>query len=509
MGGNSILLLSLYWALLYFAEQVCLNDRYAISTKSVRLCSALIMFYSIGLFVLDSEKEVLLLESSGEVVTSNGRIAQLFLHLVIAYPNAVDKTELTSKLWPDDEVTEWSVPRLVSTVRKLLSAYDSKTEYIKTVHAKGFKLAVAPLASTGFGSNAGSSPEPLLTEPRARSSQLPSDPSAKRMPSRRRLVTRKWLIALSVICSLMAFYYSERTLNNTSPPVYGDISPAQIVKLPITSDWITSKPNTINYTTEGVAINPVSKELLFASKEWKQAAFFQGAEFIVRLSVTKSFVDNEGWVGYYFQTTQDKSWPGEWNCGIYGKELKSLEFDYHCRIDENESFTKVQANELVLFGIKIYQPRSVSSATIRSAEIRLPASISTDQGWHASNNATLQYNRGVSYRPESVTQTLSTIINGPINIKGTKLAFTLAVDKVLKKPDTTLELFMVNRTGKWENCSVPIEKMESVVFTTVCEFKEVNDPFVLAAGEKIEIGLRPYGKIINGEVKIIGITVID
>ena len=236
--------------------------------------------------------------------------------------------------------------------------------------------------------------------------------------------------------------------------------------------------------------------------------FLQGAIFTLKIDVNRDFMEYGGWLGPYFQTKRD-NWPGAWSCGITGKNLSSPTIEYDCLIDQNEAFTNVLANEEVVFGIKTHQEYGVGSALVKSAKVKILPSVDTAAGWHTTtDNTSIEYNRGVSYRPESIEQTLSTFIRGPLNIKGSELAFTIEIDKNLKKYDASIELFLVDKNKLWKNCYVFINDIESKIFTTRCKF-DSQHPFVLNADEKIEIGIRPHGKVIAGEIKIIGITVTD
>jgi hypothetical protein len=42
-----------------------------------------------------------------------------------------------------------------------------------------------------------------------------------------------------------------------------------------------------------------------------------------------------------------------------------------------------------------------------------------------------------------------------------------------------------------------------------CKFQNIVDPFVLDDNQKVEIGARPFGEVISGKLKIIGISITD
>jgi len=454
------------------------------------------MLYSIGLFILDTEKEILLLASSKEVVSSHSRISQLLSMLVDAYPKTVSKNELSQQLWPDDDVTEWALSRQISQLRQLLSSYDAETPYIKTVHTKGFKLEIEPkiLNASAQAENANVDvPPPNYTSPEI-------------IKNKKRNQPKLWMLTSFVICLCIGFasYYHWKPADI----IYGDIFPKKNIILPTEKNWSSLKPDSIQYTPEGILIEPITFDPLFVFTTLTQAEFYQGAVFSIKMKVNQEFVDNKGWLRLYYQSTLD-GWPGEWDCGVDDSIIKTLDFEYHCMIDENGPFTKVYANEPVNFGMKIHQVQPIGHAIIKSAQISIPATISTDRGWHTTNSIALDYSRGVSYHPTSVADQISTAIKGPANIYGSKIAFTIHIDDSYKNPNLVLQFFIIDKNGKWQDCFIDGGSIPSNVFTKICDFQNIEHPFVIKENEKVEIGIRPYGNIISGELKIIGVTIIE
>jgi DNA-binding winged helix-turn-helix (wHTH) protein len=451
------------------------------------------MLYSIGLFILDTEKEVLLLASSKEVVSSHSRVSQLLSILADAYPKTVSKNELTQKLWPDNDVTEWALSRQISQVRQLLSSIDSNTAYIKTVHTKGFKLEVEPKVIDILDTK---NDAPPLSQ-----HHTPSETIEKKkfIPA-----PHQWMIASCVLCLLLGV--AAYTHLKPEPIIYGEIYPQKTILFPTDSNWSSTEPNTIQYTADGVLIEPIGSDPLYVSTSLEEAAFYQGAVFSIKMKVNQGFVDKDGWLRLYYQTTLD-GWPGEWDCGLEDGVTKNLNFTHDCLIDENDSFVKVLANEPVNLGIKIHQREAGGKATLESAQLRIPAGISTENGWHTTNKIPLNYSRGVSYSPESLADVMSTFIKGPVNIAGSKVAFTIKIDDSYIDPDLTLQLFIFSKDGKWQDCFV--YEIKSKVFTTVCDFNNIKNPFVIGENERVEIGIRPSGKIISKQIKIIGVTITE
>jgi DNA-binding winged helix-turn-helix (wHTH) protein len=452
------------------------------------------MLYSIGLFILDTEKEVLLLASSKEVVSSHSRVSQLLTILVEAYPKTVGKNELTQKLWPDDDVTEWALSRQISLVRQLLSSVDSNTQYIKTVHTKGFKLEIEPKVI-----------ESLNPETNTNINTIPeSQNHHQETVKRKNFIPHQWMIVTILFCLL--FGVAAYTHLKPDPFTYGEIYPKKTIVFPMDSNWSSSEPDSIKYTADGILIEPIGSDPLFVSTNLNQPEFYQGAVFSIKMKVNQGFVDKDGWLRLYYQTTLE-GWPGEWDCGLTDGVIETLNFKHDCIIDENDTFVKILVNESVNFGIKIHQLEAAGNATIHSAQLSIPAGISTDKGWHTTNKVPLNYNRGVSYSPKSLADQLSTFIKGPANIEGSKLAFTINIDDSYKDPRFTLQFFLIDKDGKWQDCFIDGGSIKSNIFTTVCDFKNSRNPFVIGENQRVEIGVRPSAKIVSKQLKIIGVTI--
>jgi len=445
------------------------------------------MIYSIGLFNLDTEREHLLFETSKEIVSSHSRIIQLLSLLAAAYPKVVSKNELMQKLWEDGNVTEWALSRQIYQLRQLLSVHDPETQYIKTVHTRGFKLEI----------------QPAVINP-----AVPVKLDVRRnieheLINRIHFRFNKWPIVGATTCLLFLGIFGYHWL--TSPNIiFGEIIPKKTILFPVNKNWVSSKVDTLKITANGIRVAPIELNPLYVSTRLTGSAFYQGAIFSVEMKLSQEFVDNGGGLRFYFQSTQD-GWPGEWDCTLY--EFKTLNFKYDCQIDENETFTKILEKETVKFGVKLHQLRPIGDATIISAAVNLPASISTDKGWSTTNNLALEYDRGVSFKPKSLAAKLETEIHGPVNISGSKIAFTLEVEDSYKKSDIGIQFFLIGNNGDWQDCFISGENIQSNVFTKICNFENIKDPFVLQENENIKIGISPFGKMIHGKIKIIGITI--
>lgn len=446
------------------------------------------MIYSIGLFNLDTEREHLLFETSKEIVSSHSRIIQLLSLLAAAYPKVVSKNELIQKLWQDDNVTDWALSRQICQLRQLLSLHDPKTQYIKTVHTRGFKLDIQPAVIN---------PVSVRLDERQNSEH--------ELINKTRFRLNKWAIVGATTGLLLLGIFGYHWL--TSPNLMlGEIIPKKTIPLPVNKNWVSSKVDTLQITTNGIRVAPIELNPLYVSTKLTGPAFYQGAVFSVEMKLSQEFVDNRGELRFYFQSMQD-GWPGEWDCTL--GEFKKLNFKYDCQIDESETFTKILEGETVKFGVKLHQLQPIGDATIISAAVNLPASISTDKGWSTTNNLALEYDRGVSFKPLSLAAKLETKIHGPVNISGSKIAFTLEVEDSYKKPDIGLQFFLIDKNGDWQDCFMNGDNIQSNVFTKICDFENIKDPFVLKENETLKIGISPYGKMIHGKIKILGITISE
>jgi DNA-binding winged helix-turn-helix (wHTH) protein len=478
---------------------------YYSGSRDVSTNGKVIMFYTIGSFTLDSKKEILYLTQSKIVVSKNVRYAQLFLCLIKGYPEAVSKMELTEKLWPDSEVSPASLSTLISNLRQELADHDKEREYIKTIHTKGFKLAVEAIPIETFPQNPISTNDNSAELPEPKNPDQFSDDNKKigGFPKPKKLFAAGGL-ATGLLIILVVFQILLKPTHTQE----GELFPGKIIEIPVNKDWSVTSPGSIETTSDGVVIKADSDESFFVSTELKQAAFFQGATFSVDMEVNQPFVDRDGDLRFYFQTHLD-GWPGEWDCGPPNKMLKSLSFKHDCVIDEDGSFTNVLENESVNLGVKIDRLRADGVVKIKSAKLKLLPSISMQKGWSVRENIPVKIDRGVSYKPKLITHQLSTIIKGPQNIKGSKLAFSMQVNESNKKSNMTLHFFVMDKKDKWHECFAYLGDYESDVFTKVCDFKHAGDIFVLEPGEKVEVGVRPSVSVNFVDVKIVGITVME
>ncbi len=104
-----------------------------VETNSVeKLC------YRFGKYLLTIQPRALYRD--GEPVEASDKMIQLLLELVRHPGQIVSKYDLIDRLWPDQEVSEWSLSRLVSDTRQLLGESADDQGLIQTVRGKGFRL---------------------------------------------------------------------------------------------------------------------------------------------------------------------------------------------------------------------------------------------------------------------------------------------------------------------------------------------------------------------------------
>lgn len=456
------------------------------------------MRYRFGVFIFDSERDVLILETTQVKVTDNPRIILVIKELVNAYPKMIAKEDLIEKVWPKKGVTEWALSRLISKTRLLLASFDNSVIYIKTVHSLGFKLEI----------------EPVLMDEKLASVQLqlPSSPSnTTEIPDTHTGISssirqnnsklRKGKVFFGIGLALLVCIFLLVIQPDTKTT--GSIRPAQTIPLPTTSGWNQTLSDSFRYTRNGVELIPLNTtEDYFVLYTSQHLGFLQGAVYSLSLDVAPDYVGPS--LIPYVQAIYN-NWPGEWDCSIPADRLREQHLEYQCVIDENASWTNLP-NDMNVVGIKVPGEITQGSVTIKSASISLLPSISVEKGWIANPATPISYENGVSYQPKSSEYQLSTLLKGPLDIKGSKLAFTIEMDAAFKKAQPILQFFLMKNNKNWSDCTMNTDSVKSYIFTYVCDLKTQN-PLILLSDEKAEIGLKPHGNAIDGTLKIIGITV--
>ncbi|MFQ5525237.1 MAG: FHA domain-containing protein [Thermoanaerobaculia bacterium] len=123
------------------------------------------MRLSFGDCILDLTTRQLVSDSGPAATTP--KAFELLEVLVLNRPRALSKTELHDRLWPDTFVSETSLARLVSEVRKAIGDAAREPRYIRTVHGYGYSFCGEAVELRGFEGPAGAQTCRLLWGRRA------------------------------------------------------------------------------------------------------------------------------------------------------------------------------------------------------------------------------------------------------------------------------------------------------------------------------------------------------
>ncbi len=94
--------------------------------------------YRFGRYLLSAERRSLYRDD--EPLEASEKAIQLLLELLRHPGQVVGKYDLIDRLWPEQDVSEWSLSRLVSDTRHLLGESAEDNGLIQTVRGKGFRL---------------------------------------------------------------------------------------------------------------------------------------------------------------------------------------------------------------------------------------------------------------------------------------------------------------------------------------------------------------------------------
>ena len=136
--------------------------------------------------------------------------------------------------------------------------------------------------------------------------------------------------------------------------------------------------------------------------------------------------------------------------------------------------------------------------------------LSLKEGWNASGGGAPAYTAaGVSYSPTAEDHALTTVINGPENLEGATLVYTIAVDQAYKDSGANLQPIAqqnfgsyVGEWGCWiNNSALTIEGAKHR-----CKLDGDNAPFNFADGQSIKVGVQakgsPAGTVTISDVQI-------
>ncbi|MEL7298034.1 MAG: tetratricopeptide repeat protein [Pseudomonadota bacterium] len=121
-------------------------------------------------YVID--RETLELRRDGVLIDTPARSVSLLLLLIDAKSSVVDKDELVARLWPDQDVSDWSLSRLVSDTRQILGDSAQAQRFIQTVRNRGFRWNPSMAAVAEAASAVAVPPEAQTTGPRYRRALL-------------------------------------------------------------------------------------------------------------------------------------------------------------------------------------------------------------------------------------------------------------------------------------------------------------------------------------------------
>jgi DNA-binding winged helix-turn-helix (wHTH) protein len=96
--------------------------------------------YQFSRFTLDVVRNKLCDNETGDYLELTNRQFTLLRILCDNSPQPVSKTSLVESLWPNTQVSDWSLSRLISDTRKLLSDDGDSQHIIKTERGVGFVL---------------------------------------------------------------------------------------------------------------------------------------------------------------------------------------------------------------------------------------------------------------------------------------------------------------------------------------------------------------------------------
>jgi DNA-binding winged helix-turn-helix (wHTH) protein/tetratricopeptide (TPR) repeat protein len=125
--------------------------------------------YRFGSYVLDGARRQLL--CNGVPTTLPWRCFDALVLLVEAEGAVVDRDALFRRLWPNVEVDETGLTKIVSQLRRSLAEGDSSVEYIETIPRLGYRLTVPVLVDREVA--AGEPPPPASGSPARAARRIP------------------------------------------------------------------------------------------------------------------------------------------------------------------------------------------------------------------------------------------------------------------------------------------------------------------------------------------------
>lgn len=460
------------------------------------------MQYRIGQYILDCDKHVLLKEKDRTPVSDSYRIIEALVILAKEYPRVVSRTELLEAIWPEKDVTDWALSRLIADIRRLLGDSGKQDQILTTVHGIGFRLAV---------------PVTLLAE------EIQAEPlnSAPRVTRHRAIVLGTGL-ALTLCVTLIFLIAGDR-----QTPANGDaLTPGQDPRielqgqrldgtkktktLPFSEGWSTTNKLPIDFR-DGASFSPtaVGEKLGY---QYFGPANLNNALVLFDISVSQDYINSDAAVQPYAILLFD-NWRGEWDCVIDNSELSTERKTYECKLDEPGAIFNFAAEESIRIGVQaLAQNPIVGTITVHQVQIEHAPSF-VDQGWIASDNLPVTYHGGVEYQPKDGGQRLEFKYNGPENLEGATIVFTIEASQEYIDSGASILPFAQNPDKRWWgewNCSIPNSALSPVGSRIECKLDEPDGIFNLGENENLLIGIMSQRgeQRMEGTVKVKNVEII-
>jgi len=99
--------------------------------------------YTLGKCQLFPEKNILL--KGHEEIKIEPKVLEVLMCLINNYGQTVSKSFIMKTVWGDTIVTEHSLSKAISKIRKLLKDVNGESKIIETVSKKGYRLLICPV----------------------------------------------------------------------------------------------------------------------------------------------------------------------------------------------------------------------------------------------------------------------------------------------------------------------------------------------------------------------------
>jgi DNA-binding winged helix-turn-helix (wHTH) protein len=459
------------------------------------------MLYQLGPYTLNTEFKTLVRSTDQELVCDADRLISTLILLIEHHPRIVTKEQLFEAVWPNDIVSENSVVRLLSDLRKVLASFDSNTQYIITVPKKGYRLMVpvTQVANIVKTESDFSTPAEIATDlPMNKKRQV------KKLPAAILIGISFFLIV--ILFNLQAFREEKNPVNGL-----GKLKIYEPIDLPIMNDWYSSPSDLLITEKDHIKLIPTG-EFQYLATEIKGPGFFQNAIISATIVVDETFVKYDQILQPFVQLGRDQ-WPGDWDCWKPFKLKANTDIEIKCWINEPENLFTLTENDLIRFGIRTNGGNSdiKGSLIIKQASLQLPPALPVSSGWSSSNNVAITYQGGVRFSPKSKSDSIYYRFQGPIDLTKSVISFTIDVDQAFIDTGADLQPFVrIENTdrGVW-SCWIDNEKITTGGFTWFCTTDYVQPPLNIVEDQIVAIGIQAYGNTIKGKIGILGVTIID